>query len=118
MQSLDRADAARLAALRALLEARAGEARTLTYAQAAQALALEPPHTIHRLALMLEALIAEDAAAGRPLLAALVVSRTGPLPKPGFFACAAALGLYAGDEAGAEAAAFHARQLAALRSLR
>lgn len=116
MQSLDELDRARLPHLRALLEKQAASGRTLTYAQAAEALGLKPPHTIHRTALMLEALIAEDAAAGRPLVASLVISRTGDLPKPGFFACAALHGVYDGPEEGEEAAAFHAAQLAALQS--
>jgi hypothetical protein len=115
VDSLLESDRAYLAPLRRLLEARAARGDVLTYAQTAQALALQGPQTIHRLALMLEELIAEDAAAGRPLVASLVVSRAGPLPKPGFFACAAKHGIYAGDEEGAEAAAFHAAQIAALQ---
>jgi hypothetical protein len=59
--------------------------------------------------------MAEDAAAGRPLLAALVISRTRDgLPAPGFFARARALGRYDGSERGPDAAAFHAAELAAV----
>jgi hypothetical protein len=116
VDSLHEQDRALLPRLRALLETRAAEARVLTYAEAARALALAPPQTIHRTALMLETLIAEDAAAARPLIAALVISRTGAVPKPGFFACAALHGVYDGAEEGPEAEAFHAAQLAALKA--
>lgn len=115
MESLQETDRARLAKLRALLQERVADARVLTYAETARALGLEPPHTIHRTALMLEELIAEDVAARRPLIAALVVSRTGALPKPGFFLCAASCGVYEGAPEGPEAEVFHAAQLAALR---
>ena len=91
-----------------------GEART--YQQVAAGLGLRPPNTIHRLALALEALMAEDAAAGRPLLAAVVVSRTrAGLPAPGFFARARELGRYAGPDSGAQAAAWHAAERRALQ---
>lgn len=59
----------------------------------------------------------EDAAAGRPLLAAVVVSRTRQgLPAPGFFAKARELGCYDGPEQGPAAASWHRRTLAALRA--
>ncbi len=104
------------AALRRLLVAQARRRRTLTYRDAAARLALAPPLSIHRLADALEAQMAEDARAGRPMLAALVVSRRdgGALPAPGFFAAARALGVYDGDEQGPDAETFHATQLAAV----
>ena len=103
------------AALRAILADVARAGATRTYQQVAVALALEPPQTIHRVALALESLMEEDAAAGRPLLAAVVVSRTRDgLPAPGFFARARALGRYDGPETGPGAAAFHAAELAAV----
>lgn len=107
------ADPVDLAALRALLTdiARVGETRT--YQQVAQALNLEPPQTIHRLTVALERLMDEDVTAGRPLLAAVVISRTRDgLPAPGFFAHARKLGRYNGPEKGSEAAAFHKAELA------
>jgi hypothetical protein len=102
--------------LRALLSAR-GDARPLwTYRDAAWALALQPPNTIHRVILALEHTMREDAAAGRPFIAARVISRArAGLPAPGFFALARALGRHCGDDAGASARAFHAAELAALR---
>ena len=103
------------AALRAMLADVARTGATRTYQQVAVALGLKPPRTIHRVALALESLMEEDAAAGRPLLAAVVVSRTRDgLPAPGFFARARALGRYEGPGTGPEAAAFHAAELAAV----
>jgi len=102
-------------ALRSLLETAAAEGETRTYQQVARSLGLQPPNTIHRVALALEDLMAEDVAADRPLLAAIVISRTREgLPAPGFFARARTLGRYDGPERGNEAAAFHAAELAAV----
>ena len=103
-------------ALSVYLDKLAREGRTVTYQEAAQALGLEPPQTIHRLALALETSMSEDAAVGRPLRAASVVSRAGAgLPARGFFAHARALGRYHGPESGAEARDFHAAELRAVR---
>lgn len=99
--------------LRDALAELAAERRTITYKELAGLVPVPPPHTIHKLTLALEDLIREDAAAGRPLSAALVISR-GPagLPGRGFFLLAAELGLYAGPEDGPGARAFHAAELA------
>ena len=83
--------------LRTHLEARAVLGQPLTYLEAAQAL---------------EQLMAEDVAAGRTLIAALVVSKwRDGLPAPGFFEYAAQLGRFAGDASAAEQHAFHAFEL-------
>ena len=88
-------------------QAKAGE--TITYAALAERLGLKPPHTIHRLAQALERLMDEDAAADRPLLAALCTSKARPgLPGPGFFLKAQMLGLFSED---LDERAFHAGQL-------
>lgn len=87
--------------LRAWLQAQPG---VVTYAAAAAALGLRPPGTIQQVAALLEALMAEDAAAGRPFLAARVVSRATGAPAPGFNDTAARLGR-AGVDAAAERAA-------------
>lgn len=96
------------------------QARTenlLTYKNLADRLRLVPPQTIHRVAEALEVLMAEDVAAGRPLLAALCVSRLqGELPALGFFVTAQALGIFKGDPEGAEAGAFHAREIERVRA--
>ena len=83
-----------------------------TYRELAEGLALTPPNTIRRVAEALEELVDEDAAAGRPLLAALAISKTRPgMPAPGFFRKVGTLGLFTGEPNGREAIAFHAREL-------
>lgn len=101
--------------LRTLLAAQAREGAPISYRQAADRLGLVPPGVIGRIGAALEALMVEDAAQGRPLLAAVCISRSGSgLPARGFFDKAAGLGLFTGDPAGPEARAFHARELARL----
>jgi len=57
----------------------------------------------------------EDAAADRPFIAALVISKArGGLPAPGFFDCARRLGRFAGDPDGQDAWSFHAAELNAV----
>ena len=83
-----------------------------TYKQLADRLALAPPNTIRCIAEALEELIDEDAAAGRPLIAALAISKTSSgMPAAGFFINVASLGLFTGGATGPEAGAFHAREL-------
>lgn len=53
----------------------AGEGTPITYQALAKTLDLSPPNTIHQLSVALECLIEEDAAAARPLIAALVISK-------------------------------------------
>ncbi|MDR5864949.1 hypothetical protein QC758_18490 [Halomonas campisalis] len=90
--------------LRELLMGLPAAALPITYQQAAEALGLAPPRTIQRVALALETLMREDAAAGRPLIAALVVSRRGDLPRQGFFDLAVELGRLPPDPAQHQAA--------------
>src|SRR5690625_7119571 len=81
-----------LARLADLLDAAAAERKTLLYIDAAERLELPGPRRIQQLARLLEALTEADFAAGRPVRAALVVSKARPgLPAPGFFDCAARL---------------------------
>ena len=85
-----------------------------TYQELAKALGLTPPHTIHQVTETLEHLMMEDAATDRPFIAAIAISKArGGLPAPGFFDCALRLGRFAGDTAGLEAWAFHAREFSA-----
>lgn len=98
--------------LRQLLVDRAQTASPVTYKELADRLGLAPPQTIHRVTEALEVLMVEDAAAGRPLLAALCVSRLQPsLPARGFFVTAKALSAFSGDPEGPEARVFHAIEL-------
>ena len=79
--------AARLAEL-------AAQAQTVTYGALARDLGWRVSHLTEAL----EALMAEDAAAGRPLRAALLEGRlAGGLPARGFFDKAAELGFATGD---------------------
>ena len=77
----------------------AARGQTTSYGALARDLGLTGPATIARLTAALEALMAEDAAAGRPLRAALVTQRGGTLPARGFFDHAVALGLDISDPA-------------------
>jgi hypothetical protein len=98
--------------LRAHLQGLAIRRLPITYQEAAQALLLSPPNTIHQVTEALEQIMAEDAAAGRPFIAAMVISKArGGLPAPGFFDCAARLDRFAGDANCLDAWAFHAVEL-------
>jgi len=104
--------------LRAHLQARAAQRAPSTYHEAATALRLAPPNTIHQLTQALEQLMAEDAAADRPFIAAMVIGKSrGGLPAPGFFDCAAQLGRFTGDAAGPGARVFHAMHRDAVAAL-
>ena len=107
-------DDALLAKLRAELEGLARAGRTVTYAELAERSSFPPPHRIHRMTEMLETMMRQDHAAGRPLLASLVVSRTGPMPQRGYFALLSELSRYDGPDSGPDAAAAHQRELSAV----
>ena len=103
------------ARVRVFLENVAKRQIPITYQQLAKALQILPPHSIHRVAEALERLMEEDAAADRPFIAALVISKArGGLPAPGFFDCARRLGRFAGDPDGQDARTFHAAELNAV----
>jgi len=102
------------AQVRAALIPLARARRTITDRELAALVPVPPPHGIHKLTLVLEDLAREDHAAGRPLIAALAVSRVGDgLPGPGFFQLLAELGRYSGPDRGAGAATAHEAELAA-----
>ncbi len=104
--------------LRAHLQALATRRLPITYQQAAKGLLLSPPNTIHQVTEALEQIMAEDAAADRPFIAAMVISKwRGGLPAPGFFDCAARLGRFTGDATGPDARVFHADELNAVLAL-
>lgn len=100
--------------LREALCAIASARGRITYAELAAALAQPGPQRIRRLAERLEASMRADHAAGRPLLASVVVSRRGALPQRGFFDLLQELGRYEGPATGPEAEAVHAAELAAV----
>ena len=104
--------------LRAHLQACATQRSPITYQEAAKALRLSPPNTIHQVTQALEQIMAEDAAADRPFIAAMVIGKTrGGLPAPGFFDCAARLGRFAGKATGQGARVFHVAELNAAVAL-
>ncbi|PKL96088.1 MAG: hypothetical protein CVV18_02985 [Gammaproteobacteria bacterium HGW-Gammaproteobacteria-8] len=87
--------------LRSMLQQAQHERTTLTYLEVANRMAMEPPRRIHRTTQLIERLLNEDIRAGRPPLAALVVSRIRDgLPAPGFFDRARRLGMDVGDDPG------------------
>jgi hypothetical protein len=99
--------------LRADLRLVAALGATVTYHEAARGIGLRPPHVIHSVTTLLEELMEEDASAGHPFIAAIVVSRARDgLPGPGFFAAAARLGRFDGDPWSDAAMAYHAAELA------
>jgi hypothetical protein len=104
--------------VRAYLQRMATRGVPITYHDLAKALQLKPPNRIHLVTEALELLMADDIKAGRPLIAALAISKVrSGLPAPGFFDCAARLGRFSEDAAGPEAWAFHAREFHAAIAL-
>jgi hypothetical protein len=101
--------------VRAFLENVAKRQIPITYQELVKALEILPPRSIHRVTEALERLMDEDAAAGRPFIAAVAISKArGGLPAPGFFDCARRLGRFAGDPDGQDAWSFHAAELNAV----
>ncbi len=99
--------------LRSHLKVLAARRETTTYRDLAKALELEPPNAVHRVTEALEVLMHEDHEDGAPFIAALVVSKArSGVPAPGFFQLARSLGRYGGPDAGPEAEAHHAREIA------
>ena len=98
------------------MAALAAEGRCVTYIELAKMCRVPPPHRIHKLTLALEDMIRADHEAGRPLRAALAISR-GPdrIPGRGFFQLLSELGRYTGPDRGPDAARHHAELIAALR---
>ena len=83
------------ARVRAFLESVAKRRILIAYQELAKALQILPPHSIHRVTEALERLMEEDAAADRPFIAALAISKArGSLPAPGFLYCARPLGRF------------------------
>jgi len=100
------------ARVREFLESVAKRRIVITYQELAKALQFLPPHSIHRVSEALERLMEEDAAADRPFIAALAISKArGALPAPGFFDCARRLGRFAD---GQDPRTFHAAELNAV----
>jgi hypothetical protein len=100
------------ASVRAFLESAAKRRILFTYQEVAKALDILPPHSIHQVTEALERLMEEDAAADRPFIAALAISKArGGLPAPRFFDCAGRLGRFTDAQ---DARTFHAAELNAV----
>jgi len=90
----------------------------ITYGEASKDLQLLPPNTIHQITEALEQIMAEDAAAYRPFISAMVISKLRDrIPAPGFFDCATRLGRFVGDATGPGAKVFHDGELNAALDL-
>lgn len=88
---------------------------TIGYGALVRRLAIPGPGSIQCLTDALEALMEEDAQAGRPFRAALCEGKLrGGLPAPGFFEAARRLGRFSASVDGPEAEAFVASERAAL----
>lgn len=102
----DRVQTEELAArIRATLHAMPEAELPVTYGVLAARLSVPGPGSIRRLTEALELTMRQDAAQGRPPVAALVVARLGGgLPAPGFFELAAKLSCLPEDPQAARAA--------------
>lgn len=109
----DRDDVPRL---REILNEAASRGETITYRELAESLNLKPPGVIRRVAAVLEQTMEEDAEAGRPFAATMVVSQTEGLPRRGYFQRAVQLGRFQGHPEGPEARAFFQEELRAALS--
>ena len=104
--------------IRAHLQALATRRLPITYREVAKEHLLLPPNTIHQVTEALEQIMAEDAAADRPFIAAMVISKwRDGLPAPGFFDCAARLGRFVGEATGPDSRVFHAAEFNAALAL-
>lgn len=88
----------------------------VSYGALARELNVPGPGAIARVTTALEALMRDDAAAGRPFVAAMCEGKLAAgMPALGFFQMAHVLGRYAGPATGPEAAEFVREQREALR---
>ena len=100
-----------------ILKATARSGGTITYREIADGAEIPSPRRIQTITRALEDSIRADHAAGRPLLAAVAVSRAGDgLPGAGFFQLCGEIGLYFGPDNGPQAKLFHAMELRRLRA--
>ena len=103
--------------VRRYLEALPAENVPITYGQLARGLWMFAPGSIRKVTAALEATMREDAAAGRPFIAALVVSRGSQAqPGEGFFELARSLGR--GPDPGQSDAGYYRQELGRLEEHR
>jgi hypothetical protein len=100
-----------------ILNTTARNGGTITYREIADIAEIPSPGRIQAVTGALENRIRADHATGRPLLAAVAVSRGGDgLPGAGFFQLCREIGLYFGPDHGPQAEMFHALELRRLRA--
>ena len=88
----------------------------ISYGALARDLDVPGPGAIARVTTLLESMMRDDMAAGRPFIAAMCEGKlSGGMPAPGFFQMAAVLGRYTGPAIGPEAAEFVAKERRLLR---
>ena len=107
------ADTVLVARIREILTRRDPDDPFVTYQALASELGLSPPGTIQQVAAALEQSMREDVATGCPMIAALVISRAGDMPRQGFFDLAVELGRFP-DDPDAHRAAWQAECAAVL----
>ena len=88
----------------------ARERTTLPYQGVIKALGIEAP-AMATLTQALEILQWQDTLLGRPQIAAVVVQKGQPFPRPGFFQAARDIGSYQGPDTGTEAEMWHQDQV-------
>lgn len=96
--------------LRLLLMGVAREQATVPYQGVIRLLNIPAP-SMQTLTRGLETLQWQDVTLDRPQLAAVVIQKKQPFPRPGFFQVAQALGAYHGPDTGTEAQMWHQDQL-------
>lgn len=99
-----------------ILRTTARNGGTITYREIADSADIPSPGRIQAVTRALENSIRADHVAGRPLSAAVAVSRSGDgMPGAGFFQLCAEIGLYFGPDHGPQARLFYTMELRRLR---
>jgi hypothetical protein len=98
--------------VRALLVEIAQNKGLTDYKTLSERLGLRPPNTIQKTTNLLEACQEDDALLQRPQLVSVVIQKNGaPYPRPGFFQKLSELGVYSGEDRGAQAQMWHQNEL-------
>ena len=102
-----------------ILENCSKSGKLITYGNLAKEVNIPPPNTIKKLTSWLEDITIERTKLKKPLISALVVSKSdGKLPARGFFLFCKKIGIYNGKETGNEALRWHKNILNDFQSFR
>ena len=102
-----------------ILENCSKSGKLITYGNLAREVNIPPPNTIKKLTSWLEDITLEQSRLKKPLISALVVSKSdGLLPARGFFLFCKKIGIYNGKEMGDEALRWHRHILNDFHSFR